>query len=82
MAEFPPTPIAPAEFLEGWLPKAFAAAEVPEDVKSADVALGICLEGEGGGEWVVSDRREAWLHSARGGSRVQAPQWTRMCGGR
>ena len=53
MPEFPPTPIAPAEFLEGWLPKAFAAAELPEDVKSADVALGICLEGEGGGEWVL-----------------------------
>lgn len=53
MPEFPPAPIAPAEFLEGWLPKAFAETDVPETVRGVDVALGIRLEGEGGGEWVL-----------------------------
>jgi len=53
MPDFPAAPLSPAKFLEQWLPRAFADADVPEDVKSADVALGIVLWGEGGGEWVL-----------------------------
>jgi len=56
MPEFPSAPLAPAEFIEGWLPKAFAEAEVPEDVKGVEVDLGLQLEGEGGGEWVLRIR--------------------------
>jgi hypothetical protein len=51
--EFPPASIAPDEFLESWLPRAFAEADVPDDVKGVDVALGLRLTGEGGGEWVL-----------------------------
>jgi hypothetical protein len=53
MKSFPDAPIAPTEFLERWLPEAFAEADVPDDVRAADVALGVVLEGPGGGEWVL-----------------------------
>jgi hypothetical protein len=51
MAEFPASPVSPSEFLEGFLPQAFAEAGLPEAVKGASVRLGVRLEGEGGGEW-------------------------------
>ncbi|MGH0031654.1 MAG: SCP2 sterol-binding domain-containing protein [Myxococcota bacterium] len=53
MAEFPAAPVAPAEFLTDWLPRAFADTPVPDDVKGAEIALGIRLDGDGGGEWVL-----------------------------
>jgi hypothetical protein len=53
MPAFPAAPMSPAEFLERWLPEAFAEADVPDDVRAADVALGVLLEGPGGGEWVL-----------------------------
>ncbi len=53
MAEFPESPISPQEFLEGWFPKAFAELETPPGTEDVDVKLGVKLEGDGGGEWVV-----------------------------
>jgi putative sterol carrier protein len=53
MAEFPAKPIAPKEFMESWLPKAFAEAPPAPGSESVDVKLGVKLEGSGGGEWVV-----------------------------
>jgi hypothetical protein len=51
MAEFPASPMPPSEFLEEFLPRAFAEADLPEAAKQASVKLGVRLEGEGGGEW-------------------------------
>lgn len=64
MVEFPASPIVPAEFLEGWLPQAFSAAEVPDEVKSVELLLGVRLDGEGGGEWVVRMEQGALQVSA------------------
>jgi hypothetical protein len=54
MTAFPSSPVSPAELLEKWLPQAFAEADLPEDVRTSDVRLGLVLEGKGGGEWVLS----------------------------
>jgi hypothetical protein len=64
MAEFPASPIEPKRFLEEWLPRAFAEADVPPEARSAEIRLGVRLDGEGGGEWVV--------HVAGGKLRVEA----------
>lgn len=53
MTAFPESPLAPAAFLEEWLPQAFAEAGPVPGGEGVDVKLGIQLEGEGGGEWVV-----------------------------
>ena len=52
MTSLPPSSTSPKEFLEQWLPKAFAAAPVPEASKSVEVKLGVRLDGANGGEWV------------------------------
>ncbi len=52
MADFPDSPLSPAEFLEDWFPRAFAAADVPDEVKAVELLLGVKLEGQGGGEWL------------------------------
>jgi hypothetical protein len=52
MADFPASPLSPKQFLEEWLPKAFAEADVPEEARNSNVQVGICLQGDGGGEWV------------------------------
>jgi putative sterol carrier protein len=52
MAEFPASPIPPKEFMESWLPGAFAEAELPPGTESVDVKLGVKLEGSEGGEWI------------------------------
>lgn len=52
MADFPASPLAPKQFLEEWLPAAFAEADVPDEIKAVDLELGVCLTGDGGGEWV------------------------------
>jgi hypothetical protein len=62
MAELPPSPIPPKQFLEQWLPKAFAESEAPPEAQEIDVQLGVHLHGDGGGEWV--------LHMQRGSLRV------------
>lgn len=51
MAEFPASPMPPSEFLEEFLPRAFAEADLPGVAKRPTVKLGVRLEGEGGGEW-------------------------------
>ncbi|MCI0548496.1 MAG: SCP2 sterol-binding domain-containing protein [Candidatus Rokubacteria bacterium] len=53
MAQFPAKPLAPKEFLEKFLPQAFADAPLPPGTEAVDVKLGVLLEGDGGGEWVV-----------------------------
>jgi hypothetical protein len=53
MAEFPASPIPAAEFFERFLPRAFAEAELPEELRRAELCLGVRLEGRGGGEWLV-----------------------------
>ena len=52
MTSLPHSSTPPAESFEQWLPKAFAAAPVPEAAKGVEVRLGIRLDGAGGGEWV------------------------------
>jgi hypothetical protein len=52
MAEFPASPLPPKQFLEDWLPRAFAEAEVPAEARDVEVQLGLLLTGDGGGEWV------------------------------
>jgi len=52
MPEFPAAPIAAADFMEEFLPKAFAEAELPDDMQSASAKLGVTLRGDGGGEWL------------------------------
>ncbi len=59
MPELPSPLISPSEYLEDWLPRAFAAAGLPPGSESLDVSLGLVLEGEGGGEWVVRIARGA-----------------------
>ena len=54
MSEFPKHPVLPAELLERWLPRAFAEADLPADVRASAMRLGLRLEGAGGGEWVLS----------------------------
>jgi len=52
--DFPAEPIPPKQFMEEFLPKAMQEglfAGVPSD---AEVRLGVRLEGEGGGEWVIA----------------------------
>lgn len=53
MPTLPAAPIPPNEFIEEWLPTAFADAGLPPGSDDVDVTLGIALEGEGGGEWVL-----------------------------
>ena len=64
MPQFPPSPVSPSEFMEDFLPKAFAESEaLKASVRDLEARLGIKLEGEGGGEWVV--------HVAKGDVRVE-----------
>lgn len=53
MAAFPDSPIAPSEFMERVLPEALEAAGLPEGADHLSVKLGVRLEGEGGGEWLL-----------------------------
>ena len=64
MVEFPASPLSPAQFFGEFLPQAFAAAELPEELRSVEVTLGVCLQGRGGGEWLV--------HLRGGSARVEA----------
>jgi hypothetical protein len=53
VSELPSPSISPSEYLEQWLPRAFAEAGLPPGSEGLDVSLGLLLEGDGGGEWVV-----------------------------
>jgi len=53
MPEFPTSPISPSEFFERFLPEAFAEADLPEELRAVEMTLGVRLEGQGGGEWLV-----------------------------
>jgi len=53
MAELPSSPVSPSHFFEEFLPSAFAEGEVPEDLRQVEAKLGVRLEGEGGGEWLL-----------------------------
>jgi len=64
MSDFPSVPLPATEFLESWFPGAFASAPAPPGAEEVDVRLGILLQGEGGGEWV--------LHLDHGMLRVEA----------
>ncbi len=70
MAEFPASPVSPAELLEGYLPAALAAVDPPEAARALDLVLGLRLEGDGGGEWVVEARGGRF--AVRSGSRADA----------
>lgn len=67
MADFPASPIAPSQYLEEFLPRAFAEADVPEDVRRVDLLLGVLLEGDEGGEWLLE--MEAGELQVRAGGR-------------
>ena len=53
MTALPDSPLSPTEFFGNWLPQAFAEAGPMAGSDGVDVKLGVHLEGEGGGEWVV-----------------------------
>ena len=40
MLEFPAKPLAPVDFMERWLPEAFAELPLPEGADQLDVQLG------------------------------------------
>ena len=67
MPMFPSSAVPPAELLEGYLADIFETLETPPGSQAIDIALGVRLEGEGGGEWVV-ELREGRV-GIRGGAR-------------
>jgi hypothetical protein len=71
VSELPSPTISPSEYLEQWLPRAFAEAGLPPGSAGLDVALGLLLEGEGGGEWVI--RISGGAVSVSRGSRDATP---------
>jgi hypothetical protein len=54
MRALPETPLPAAEFIEVWLPQAFAEAPLPEAARNARGSIGVQLTGEGGGQWLLS----------------------------
>jgi hypothetical protein len=71
VSELPSPSISPSEYLEEWLPRAFAEVGLPPGSEGLDVALGLVLEGEGGGEWVI--RIAGGKVSVSRGSRAATP---------
>jgi hypothetical protein len=51
MSTLPPPGTTPQEFLESFVPQAFRASPLPDEAKQIDLALGVKLDGAGGGEW-------------------------------
>ncbi len=70
MAELPPRPIPAAEFFEKFVPDAFAESGLSAGTAEVDLKLGVRLEGEGGGEWLLHLNRGAL--SVESGSRKGA----------
>jgi len=53
MADFPSDPVPPKEFMEQFVPQLFADTELPDGAAAVEVQLGVKLDGDGGGEWIV-----------------------------
>jgi hypothetical protein len=53
MARLPPEPVSPRIFLEDVVPAFFAEVEIGPAERAAELKLGVCLRGEGGGEWTL-----------------------------
>lgn len=53
MSQLPPAGTSAKEFFETHVPRAYQAAEVPDEAKQLDLVLGVRLDGEGGGEWRI-----------------------------
>ena len=70
MVAFPPSPISPADFLEGYVAERFSELDLPEAALRLDLTLGVRLDGEGGGEWLYTLRGGALEVAA--GSREEA----------
>ena len=51
MAEFPAAPVSPQHYFDLWLPAALAEAGALPGAGEAELSLGFCLEGAGGGAW-------------------------------
>ena len=51
MAEFPAAPVSPQHYFDAWLPAALAEAGALPGAGEAELSLGFCLEGAGGGAW-------------------------------
>jgi hypothetical protein len=70
MADFPAQPVSPQEFMEQFVPKAFAESGLGQGTQDVEVRLGVLLEGEGGGEWLFHVNQGAL--SVESGSRADA----------
>jgi putative sterol carrier protein len=53
VADFPASPISPQEFFESFIPTAYAEADLPDGIADLDFKLGVLLEGQGGGQWLL-----------------------------
>jgi len=51
MSTLPPPGTTPQEFLESFVPKAFQSNPLPDEARQIELALGVKLDGDGGGEW-------------------------------
>ncbi len=56
MLGFPTSPIAPAEFMENFLPKVFAELRIPAALAALDESVGVRLYGDEGGTWRIRMR--------------------------
>jgi hypothetical protein len=70
MSVFPAEPVSPATFMQEVVPRLFEAAVQGQKIDDVDVRLGVHLEGEGGGEWVLHLR--AGRLEVSEGSRAEA----------
>jgi len=53
MPALPTAPIAPAEFMESFLPQVFAELRIPAVLAEIDESLGVRLHGDEGGSWRI-----------------------------
>jgi len=53
VAEFPSDPVSPQAFMDDVLPGIFAAHDLPDGAGAIDIKLGVRLEGEDGGDWLL-----------------------------
>ena len=53
MSAFPADPVEPSRFMEEVVPALFESSEPGTALDELDVRLGVRLDGEGGGEWIL-----------------------------
>ncbi len=53
MPSFPDAPVSPATFMEEVVPRLFSEVEHPPELAEVDLSLGVQLDGQDGGEWVM-----------------------------